>query len=139
MPPALRPLAPGVLRPACLVPQSNAQLDCAFEYLGKLGAEPLDRAALEEAAGVGVEVTPEQASEVAACMLRPCVQFLCTEKPARLPAAGRCCGRWELRPACSLRHGVIEAGRGRVCVSVRGLWASICVRDLISNPVGSSQ
>lgn len=40
--------------------QSNAQLDGALEFLGKLGSEALDRAAFEEAAGVGVEVTPEQ-------------------------------------------------------------------------------
>ena len=35
---------------------SNAQLDGALEYLGALGAQPLDTAAFEAAAGVGVVV-----------------------------------------------------------------------------------
>ncbi len=35
---------------------SNAQLDGALEYLGALGAQPLDAAAFESAAGVGVVV-----------------------------------------------------------------------------------
>jgi len=35
---------------------SNAQLDGALEYLGALGAQPLDAAAFERAAGVGVVV-----------------------------------------------------------------------------------
>ena len=35
---------------------SNAQLDGALEYLGALGAQPLDIPALEEAAGVDVVV-----------------------------------------------------------------------------------
>ena len=34
----------------------NAQLDGALEYLGALGAQPLDVAAFERAAGVGVVV-----------------------------------------------------------------------------------
>jgi len=37
--------------------QSTAQLDGAFEYLKKVGGEPLDAAALEEAAGIGVVVS----------------------------------------------------------------------------------
>ena len=40
--------------------RSNAQLDGAFEYLKGLGAGAPDAAALEAAAGVGVEVTPDQ-------------------------------------------------------------------------------
>lgn len=39
--------------------KSNAQIEGAFEYLSKRGAEPIEQAALEEAAGVGVVVSPE--------------------------------------------------------------------------------
>ena len=46
--------------------QTNAQLDGALEYLGKVGSEAIDAAELEEAAGVGVEVTPEQITEAVA-------------------------------------------------------------------------
>lgn len=35
---------------------SNAQLDGALEYLGALGAQPLDVAAFKQASGVGVVV-----------------------------------------------------------------------------------
>ncbi|PRW56443.1 glutamine--tRNA ligase [Chlorella sorokiniana] len=49
--------------------RSNAQLDGALDYLGKVGSEPIDVAAFEQAAGVGVEVGPEQIKEaVAACI-----------------------------------------------------------------------
>ena len=49
--------------------RSNAQLDAALEFLGKLGAEPLDLAAFEAASGVGVEVAEEEvASAVAAAV-----------------------------------------------------------------------
>ncbi|KAL4447374.1 hypothetical protein ABPG77_007407 [Micractinium sp. CCAP 211/92] len=49
--------------------RSNAQLDGALEYLGKVGSEPIDVAKFEEAAGVGVEVTPDQIkAAVAACV-----------------------------------------------------------------------
>jgi hypothetical protein len=41
--------------PCCDV-QSTAQLDGAFEYLKKIANEPLDVGALEESAGVGIEV-----------------------------------------------------------------------------------
>jgi glutaminyl-tRNA synthetase len=40
--------------------KSNAQLDAALEFLGKLGPTPLDLTQLEEAAGVGAVVTAEQ-------------------------------------------------------------------------------
>ncbi len=40
--------------------KNNAQLEGGFEYLAKVGAEPADGPALEEAAGIGVVVTPEQ-------------------------------------------------------------------------------
>ena len=42
--------------------KSNAQIEGAFEYLSKIGAESADPAALEQAAGVGVIVTPQQIS-----------------------------------------------------------------------------
>ena len=35
------------------------QLDGAFEYLSKIGVGPVDAAAFEQAAGVGVTVAPE--------------------------------------------------------------------------------
>ena len=40
--------------------QAGNQLDGALEYLGKIGSDPMNRAELEEASGVGVEVTHEQ-------------------------------------------------------------------------------
>ena len=40
--------------------QASNQLDGALEYLGKVGSDPVDQAELEEASGVGVEVTHEQ-------------------------------------------------------------------------------
>lgn len=40
--------------------QSNAQLDGAFEYLKRIGPGEVSIAELEESAGVGVMVTPEQ-------------------------------------------------------------------------------
>lgn len=42
--------------------KTNAQVEGAFEYLSKTGAEPLDPKILEESAGVGVVVTSEQIS-----------------------------------------------------------------------------
>lgn len=48
---------------------SNAQLDGAFEYLGKIGAEPVDAATFEQAAGVGVTVSAKDiATGVAAAV-----------------------------------------------------------------------
>lgn len=46
--------------------KTTTQLDGAFEYLKKVGGEPTDAAAFEEAAGVGVVVTPEQISAAVA-------------------------------------------------------------------------
>ena len=46
--------------------RSNAQLDAAHEFLGKLGALPLDVPAFEAATGVGVEVAPEELSAAVA-------------------------------------------------------------------------
>lgn len=40
--------------------KSTAQIDGSYQYLTKVGSEPADVKALEEAAGVGVVVTPEQ-------------------------------------------------------------------------------
>lgn len=40
--------------------QASNQLAGALEYLGKIGSDPVDRKDLEEASGVGVEVTHEQ-------------------------------------------------------------------------------
>ena len=40
--------------------QANNQLDAALEHLSALGSEPLDAPAFEEAAGVGVEVSPQE-------------------------------------------------------------------------------
>lgn len=37
-------------------------MDGAFEYLKKVGGEPVEPGAFDEAAGVGVVVTPEQVS-----------------------------------------------------------------------------
>ncbi len=42
---------------APLPPQSPAQLDGAFEYLRKVGTTEVDKAALEDASGVGVVVS----------------------------------------------------------------------------------
>lgn len=42
--------------------QTIPQLDGAFEYLKKVGSEPVDRSAFDESSGVGVVVTPEQIS-----------------------------------------------------------------------------
>lgn len=39
---------------------TNNQLDAAFEYLTKLGPDPLDERALQDAAGVGVVITQEE-------------------------------------------------------------------------------
>ena len=40
--------------------QANNQLDGALEYLAKVGSDPIKPAELEEASGVGVEVTQDQ-------------------------------------------------------------------------------
>lgn len=40
--------------------QTIPQLDGAYEYLKKVGSEPVDKAAFEEAAGVGIVISPEQ-------------------------------------------------------------------------------
>mmetsp|Transcript_551 Transcript_551/g.1641 ORF Transcript_551/g.1641 Transcript_551/m.1641 type:complete len:812 (+) Transcript_551:162-2597(+) len=46
--------------------KANNQLDAALEHLSAVAAGPLDAAAFEEAAGVGVEVTPEQVAAAVA-------------------------------------------------------------------------
>ena len=46
---------------------SNAQLDGALEHLGALGAQPLDAAAFESAAGVGVVVRFKKGSSSFQC------------------------------------------------------------------------
>ncbi len=46
--------------------KSTAQIDGSYQYLTKIGSEPVDVKALEEAAGVGVVVTPEQISAAVA-------------------------------------------------------------------------
>lgn len=60
--------------------QSNAQLDAALEFLAGTGSEPLDAAALDEAAGVGVIVTPEQISAAVAGTLAQHVPRLREER-----------------------------------------------------------
>ena len=45
---------------ACGKVKNTTQIEGAFEYLSKVGAEAADQAALEQAAGVNVVVTPEQ-------------------------------------------------------------------------------
>ncbi len=54
------------------------QLDAALAYLAKLGAQPLDNAALEDAAGVGVVVCD--------CLWFP------SRPPCQLANAGKCWG-----------------------------------------------
>ena len=58
--------------------QNKVQLDAALAYLAKLGAQPLDSAALEEAAGVGVVVC--------ACLWLP------SRTPCQLANASKCWG-----------------------------------------------
>ncbi|KAG2447630.1 hypothetical protein HYH02_007548 [Chlamydomonas schloesseri] len=53
-----RPMLLGYIM--CEHMKSNAQLDGAFEYLRKVGTMDVDKKQLEEAAGVGVVVTPDQ-------------------------------------------------------------------------------
>ncbi|GFR51525.1 hypothetical protein Agub_g13941 [Astrephomene gubernaculifera] len=53
-----RPMLLGYIM--CEHMKSNAQLDGAFEYLRRVGTTEVDKKALEEAAGVGVVVTPDQ-------------------------------------------------------------------------------
>eukprot|EP00884_Botryococcus_braunii_P000839 jgi/Botrbrau1/10756/Bobra.180_2s0021.1 len=50
--------------------KSIAQLEGACAYLSQLGGEALDVAALEEAAGVGIQVTPEQVREAVALVVK---------------------------------------------------------------------
>lgn len=54
--------------------QAN-QLDGALEYMSACGSEPVDVAAFEEAAGVGVDVSPQQVSAAVAEVVE-------TNKPA---------------------------------------------------------
>ncbi|KAL6761426.1 tRNA synthetases class I, catalytic domain-containing protein [Haematococcus lacustris] len=49
--------------------KSNAQMDGAFDYLKKLAAGSLNTAALEQSAGVGVEVTPEDIKAAVAALV----------------------------------------------------------------------
>ncbi len=58
--------------------QNKVQLDAALAYLAKLGAQPLEHAALEDAAGVGVVVC--------ACAWLP------SRTPGQLANAGTCWG-----------------------------------------------
>lgn len=46
--------------------QANNQVDGALEYMSARGSEPVDVAAFDEAAGVGVEVSPQQVSAAVA-------------------------------------------------------------------------
>ncbi|KAL6782008.1 TSQ1 [Auxenochlorella protothecoides x Auxenochlorella symbiontica] len=60
--------------------KSNAQLDAALEFLAQTGSEPLDAGALDEAAGVGVVVTPDQISAAVASTLAQHAQRLQEER-----------------------------------------------------------
>ena len=50
--------------------RTSAQAEGAFEYLSSVGAEAADQSALEDAAGVGAEVTAEQLSAAAAAVVK---------------------------------------------------------------------
>lgn len=77
------------------------QLDGAFEYLSGVGAEPVQAAAFETAAGVGVSVTPEDVAAGVAAAIEAAREQLLLE---------RCAG------ACG-RAGV------RCQAQARGCWA----------------
>ncbi|GAB4821823.1 hypothetical protein N2152v2_008869 [Parachlorella kessleri] len=78
--------------------KSNAQLDGALEYLGKVGSEAIDAAELEEAAGVGVEVTSEQITAAVAEVVKENEERLKEERyhlnPNTLLAAVRAKLKW---------------------------------------------
>jgi hypothetical protein len=57
---------------------SNAQLDGALEYLGALGAQPLDVPQFEQAAGVNVEVRA-----TVECLGKVCSLGWATSTPAQ--------------------------------------------------------
>ncbi|KAI8472695.1 MAG: tRNA synthetases class I, catalytic domain-containing protein [Monoraphidium minutum] len=60
--------------------KSNAQLDGAFELLKKVGPGDVGRPALEEAAGVGVVVSPEQVAAAVAAALEAAKERLMEER-----------------------------------------------------------
>jgi Glutaminyl-tRNA synthetase, non-specific RNA binding region part 1 len=82
--------------PTCPRLQSPPQLDGAFEYLKRIGGEPLDAAALEEAAGVGVVVTQEQVAAAVAGAVDGARERLLEERCA-------CCTHHNTRGAAQIR------------------------------------
>ena len=138
----------------CWSPQNNAQLDGAFEYLKRVGGTALQPAELDEASGVGVVVTQQQAGRPspshhawwcweAACgrRQRPGQQVACSSRqshacrpgggkvrtPARTQAASS--GAGSSSPAChalraSALHGSADRGSGAGCAGQRGATAA---------------
>jgi glutaminyl-tRNA synthetase len=62
--------------------QSNAQLDGAFEYLKRVGPGEVSSAELEEAAGVGVVVGPEEIAAAVGAALEAAKERLLEERCA---------------------------------------------------------
>lgn len=56
------------------------QLDGAFEYLSKVGAEPIEGAAFETAAGIGVSVTAEDVAAGVAATVEAVKEQLLEER-----------------------------------------------------------
>jgi hypothetical protein len=93
-PPA--PSAPSTTPPGHQT-QSNAQLDGAFDYLKRVGPGAASKPELEEAAGVGVVVTPEQIAAAVGVALEANKERLLEERcalggggEAGLPRSGAC-------------------------------------------------
>lgn len=65
--------------------QASNQLDGALEYLGKVGSDPVNQAELEEASGVGVEVTHEQLAATVSEVIRAEAELLREDRSDSLP------------------------------------------------------
>ncbi len=117
--------------------QNKVQLDAALAYLSQRGAAPLDPAALDEAAGVGVVVraaclraSPCRASGARRCMHAACALKTITaaQWESSLVYQGKkwCITRWARKQQCSMVIASLTS-RARVmrsCISFSHVSAS---------------